>query len=639
MSTKIEEESRACLKAAKRHLKKNSAGWTGYNALMRGRTKRNGIAEAYGLFRSLVSNILTSTPEPYFDAKREEQREITSFLGAAVYSDFKIGKLRNKLERALWQNFPYGFGAIAEQVETVFIRDEKGERIGIDKQRFSWKNIPCQDVLFDPDGFDIDLSDHRYIFLAYYRTVLELREAKEEDGSPTYKNLGEKGGRPSIEKLPTANEATRSGNSDTMGGMVTSVDTTKVVDDNPAYHQLRIWRMYDRVYEKVYDLLDADQRCVREADWPMKVRVQGLLHFPVTLLAMNTETDDFYPTPEMELIAPQMVNLGKMNDVLMTDLTTKIRKYIGLSPYLDEDKMGKITDSKRPNNFILTSNVDVLAQAANAPKIDQAANAIHKLEDIEPSPSLFPGMSEVREQVQNITAYGMASRGGLPQIRSAKEAVRVSDAVMKSMMGRQSKFEEATADIAIYHALLIKAAVPDDSERYVRVTDKLTALSTWRKYKPGDIPDEEDMFWDVYVGSSTPQTLDSKKAQFLQQFQIMAPILREEKLSLLPLLYQWAEVFSIRGMDQLLKNPKGAAMEMLAAIVKSAHAPDEASPDMLLKAGMNVIDAILSGAEKSAVIQAMQPNQEGAPAPGGGGMAELPRKPRGDTVEQAGGNV
>jgi hypothetical protein len=357
------------------------------------------------------------------------------------------------------------------------------------------------------------------------------------------------------------------------------------------------------------------------------VKVQGLLQFPVRLLAMNTEADDFYPTPELDLIKPQLKNLVKLNETLMTDLTTKIRKYVGLSPYFDQNKMGKLLDPKQPNSFVITSNVETLSTNAEVPKIDSAADAIHKVPDIEPSQSLIPGMQEIRSQLQNILAYGQANRGGLPAIRSAKEAARVADAVQKSLLGRQSEVEKFTGGIALYHVLLLKASTPPSAERYVRVTDKIGALPMWHQYNPNTIPDERDLFCFPYVGTSTPQNIDSKRAQFLQELQVMAPIIQQNQLSLIPLLYRYGEINSVKYMDSFLKNQKGAAMMLQAALVRAGQLGKNAPPDLLIKPMLDVIDAILSPSEKQQVIQAAQKaegNKAGTPqgtgnppAPGG----------------------
>ena len=83
---KIERNGKIELRRAKAHLDKHSRTWDSNKGLMMGRIgkQKNGIAEAYGIFRSLVSNILANVPGAYFEAKKEEAREIAGFLTDAV---------------------------------------------------------------------------------------------------------------------------------------------------------------------------------------------------------------------------------------------------------------------------------------------------------------------------------------------------------------------------------------------------------------------------------------------------------------------------------------------------------------------------------------------------------------------------
>jgi len=621
---KLEADGEICLRRAKAHLEKHSRTWDSNKSLMMGRLNsrtRNGIAEAYGIFRSLVSNILAAVPGVYFEAKKEEAKPIAGFLTDAVNYDFTIGNLRDRMAKALWRNFPYGFGGISENVETVHRKDEKGRVIGIESQRFFWKNIPCRDSIFDPDGFNTDLSDHRYIFLAYYKTIREIREEVDNERKKVYFNLDK------IEDMPRANEASRGPDSDS--GLTAGIFPGTSDDMNPDFHQIKVWRWYDRVNETISDFCDADHRLIRHEPWPLPIKIQGVLQFPINLLAMNTESDDFYPIPECDLLRPQLTNLIRLNDQMMTDLTDKVRKYIALSPFFDPVKLGKFLDLKNPNKFFLTSDIDVMKLKGDIPKVTKAGDAISKLDDVEADPQLPHGMAEIRAQMHNISAYGDPARGGLPQIRSAKEAAHVSDQVNKSLTSRQSPLEAMTANLAMYHLLLLKYTAPDDQQRYFRVTDKLQGVKTWLSYCPKDIPSEEDLFCDVYPGSSTPQNLDGKKAQLLEEMRVMVPILQQERLSMLPLLYRYMEVFNVKYGDTLLKNQKGAAQEFLAATMKAAQMGKDAPPDLLINAGMSFIDSVLNGSEKQAVIQAMQQQQQGpqgAP-PGGleaGNMGQMP---------------
>jgi hypothetical protein len=327
-----------------------------------------------------------------------------------------------------------------------------------------------------------------------------------------------------------------------------------------------------------------------------------------------------------------------MNDTMMTDMTTKLRKYIGLAPYMDQAKMEKLTALNQPNSFIVTSNEDVLSLKSEVPKVDSAADVVHRIPDIQVDPQIFAGMAEVRTQIQQITAYGAAERGGLPAIRSAKEASRVAEAAQKSMLGRQMTMEDTVRDIALYHVLLLKISSSDvnSAERYVRISDRAGALVEWKKYQPSEIPDEKDLFCDVYIGSSTPMTLDTKRAQVLQEIGVMGPMLQKEGLPITPLIYRYAEVNQVRDIDELFRNAKGAARLALAALVKAGQMGKDAPPELLLKPMMDLIGANLSQMEQQMVIEAIRNPQKGL---GGGGENAGSPMPAGESPGTANAGV
>jgi hypothetical protein len=603
---KIQKEIKACFSRAKKRLEDASKQWEFDKKLMMGMLGPNntGIAEPYGLFRSLTSNILVSSPEVYFEGKKPEQSEIARFLGDAVNYDFEIGKYQGALKRAVWRTFPYGIGYVAENVETKH-EYENGKRVGIKSQTFNWINPPTRDVMVDADGFRHDLFDHRYIFMAYYKTVEELENEEDGEGKPFYRNLQD------LDKIPSSNEGTRTADSRANQVLGNGARNQGPQSKNPKFNQLKCWKMYDRVGDKgepmVYHFLDFDKRLICEEEWPVPVEIQGKCQFPVRAFVQNEEAEDFYPPSEISLIRPQIINKIKLNGELIDVLTNKLNVIAGLSPYIDDKKLGAMLKGGKRPRYIITSNIDVLAQGANAPKIDSAADALSRLQDPMLDPAIIQAMNLIDLQIQNIMGYGFPSRGGLPAIRSAKEAARVADSMSRSLLDRQTIIEKFTRDCALYHALLLKEVTPTDEKRYFRVTDKMSAVQTWLDYNPNEIPDESDIFCDVYAGSSTPQNLDAKKAQWNSNMQVMWPLLEKMGYSPAPLLFKWSEINGIKNPDQFMKNQKGAAQELLAAVIRSGQmGQSPASTQMLLKAILTAVDSVLGPGEKQAVYQAME---------------------------------
>jgi hypothetical protein len=610
------------MKRAKNHLKKHNVKWEANRQLMFGRiggsdtgTYRNTIAEVYGTYRTLVSNIVAANPEVLFEHKgRPDLDEITKAITHATNYDFRVGKLRQKLVRALWQNFPYGLGIIAENCEAKKIVGEDGEPEMIEKLSFSWKNLNPNDVMFDPDGFEIGLEDHRFIFLAYYPTVKMVKNSKE------YYN------KEKVENFPRANPLSKTDRDKYFRSNEDSTFPSDAQDKAPeSFHQFKMWRMYDRENEIVVDMADADSRVMRDEPWPMKIEVQGALQFPIHILAMNTESDDFYPTAECDLVRSQLAAQVKLTDTLITDLTTKIRRYVGLSPYMTNATMGKLLDPKLPNSFVVSSNLDVTAAAADLPKVDDASHLVAKIADIEPSDMLIPGIQEMRNQLTNILGYSQPGRAGGPQVRTAKEAARIADQMQRSLMQRQVTLEDLIKDMAIYHVQLLKASSMGSNlveERYYPVTDRLSSFRSWQAFDPNEIPDEKYLAWDVFSGSSTPKTLDAKVQQFMQEFQVIAPVCQAEGYSLIPLINRYAEIAQVRDPDEFFRNQKAAARMFLASIVRASQMGAQAPPELLLKPGMDFVNSVLNQAEQQAVLMAMNEEEKKQGGAGGGANDE-----------------
>ena len=619
----VAQDIKDCFKRAKQHLKKAAQNWETNKKLMMGIgpspqvRKENRYAYAYGLFRSLVSQVMVQTPEVYFEGITEAGRIAAKFMTDATNYDFKIGNLRSKIVRAMWQNFPYGFGLIAEDMINTKQPVDKQNAL-ITAQKFFFRLVPTRDCLFDPDGFEIGLDDHRYIFLAYYMSVANLKSlAKSKLNPDGYFDLD------NIEAFPTANQGSISLDRDKFF-KDERTDFTQMTPEE--YHQLKLWIMYDRMKEKCYHILDFNERHVKTEDWPAKIKIQGTLQFPVKMIALNADSDNFYPTPEIELIRSQIVNLMRLNDIWVTDMTTKLRKYAGLAPYMTKDKLSKFVDQTQPNSVLILGEDQSLTANANVMKVDSAGDAIFKLPDITPDPMLPMAIAEVQREIAQISALmpAGAPTGG-PAPRSAKEAQRQNDMIQRMNMIRLSPLEQSVSDMAVYHMMLVKSQGGDLIKRYYRVSDAAAGLEMWQQYVPSQIPNEEDIFCDVYTGSSMPKNLDAKREQTLKEMSIMAPILEKNGFSLMPLLYKWADIFQIRNFDQLVKNQKGRAMEALAALVMAGQKGKQMNPGVLINTTKGLIDAVLSPAEQQAVLQALQNAQEGVRPASEGGGANAPK--------------
>jgi len=606
----------------KEYQKKNSKSWRRNERLLFGATTEseqtdNEYSYGWGLVKSLETAIYVTNPESMVEARTGTKMEVAKLLSHISQFDIEQMDVKSQGNIGLMDNFVCGYMAMIERIDTdkekVVDKEEEGENKEVDRavdQRYVAERIMPEDILFDPSGRKLDLSDHKYVAVAFYPTVAELMADKEvfdklppkddmmgwPEAAPGYR----KGGR----------EEAKSGS--TRGGQEQERD--------PEFKRVCIWEFHDKVNQKVIYHADASGKDIGEGKWPVKYKIGGRTMFPITLMAFNAARKGFYPKPEIDFIAPQLEMLNKLDAEIYQDVLTKWRKFVTFADLISPDQASKITDPMK--NELIQVDRDTLAEMAGTqnhqyPNINELVGAIQ-------DPSVPKDSLAVREmihqEITNIMGYGPPDRAGLPRTRSAREAV----AVKERLEARLAKRADAVADF--YRQFIEKHLIALQQtmviDRYVRIFDQARNLTEFRNYNAEDIDGNFNLI--VFAGTSMPRNTEAHKNSEVQLFQTLQPLVMKGIIPPEPPILRLAEAFQWKGVDALLRNYK-PAMAQLAKIML-AMTQGKVPPNALPEAAAAAVQAALTPEELQLIAQEIQ-GKGGAPQ----GNQESPQS-RGDAA-------
>lgn len=593
-----------------RYQEKGAKNWDRNKKLLFGETESSGgkdnlYAFGWGLVKSLETAIYVQNPEmavePYDGTKMEMGRLLTSISNYDMdQMDIKsIGNL------GLVDCFVNGFFVCIETIETdkAVVRfpgsEEDTERP--EEQRFCAYRVAPKDFLVDPKCRKLDLSDADYIAVAFYPTIAALKADKKFKLPPEIDNYPEA----SAEKPPSPRNR----------GTGTSGSTTQSIpggETDPEYKTICVWEIHDKIKKELVYLTDHKMEEIGTAEWPVEFKIGGRQLFAATLMAFHQVPDQFWPKPEIDLIAPQLMNLNKLDQAIIQDALEKWRKFVTLVGLLTGDQAAKVTDLSAVNALIQVDLDDIKELASQMGvqphQYPNLRDLIVALEDPSPKKDQLAVRDMLKQEIMDILGYGPPDRAGMPRTRSAREAV----AVKEKLEARLAKRADAVADFyrsfgqKHIMALQQKAVV----DRYVKVFDAAKNLAEFKKYSKEDI--QSGLFnFIVYAGTSMPRNTEAKRNTEMQILQTLMPLAQAGKIAIEPIIIRFAEAMQWKGIDALLRNPKPAAA-MLAKVLMAAN-QQQIPPNALPEAAAALVQAVLTPEEIKLIMQDQQPGAGNPP--------------------------
>lgn len=588
---------------------------------------KNQCAYGWGLVQTLITSIFVHYPEMLVEAYNAMgvADPAAKMLNAILPYDFDQMDLKSIGNLAILDNFVAGYSAVIESVQsdTTAIRiAAKGEADGeegeeqeisvVKDQRYIARRIPPKDIMFDPQGTALDLSDHRYIACAWYPTIGQLRADEALN-----KDLPDE-----LDTFPEASTYDRSGKkgSTSKGSMMQGED-----EKDPEFRTICVWEIFDKVNHEIIYMTDFKHKIIGTINWTYDLKIGGRDLFPVTLMAFYPSTTGFYPKPIVDVIAGQLSVLNKLNSMIYEDATTKWRKWVTWSDVLTPDQIGKLTDAN-PANSIIEADPDIISTLAQG-----AQHSIPDLHDIVvavPDPHVQQDVAAVRDmvigEISDIIGFGSPARGGMPKTRSAREAMAIKEKMETRLHRLSDSVTEFFRQFGMKHILMLQQT--QEIERYVKVfQDEVTAFAAWQKYTREDI--KGTFHFQVFAGTSMPRNTESKKQQEITFFNALAPILQQAGYPLEPMIIRVCEAYSFKGMEKFFQNYKKIAKEGAKLLYAIGHG-QQVKPQLMPEAFAALVQACLSPGEMTMVKQELA---SGGSSQGGGGGAPQERTDRGDS--------
>jgi len=617
-----EERWRKRLRRSKRYQDTFSKNWKRNEQLIFGRTPGNPestmtVAYAYGIVKSLESAVYVQDPEGFAQAYDEAKKEAARRWTNIIQYDLGLMDLKSVGNLGLMDNWIYGYMPCLEVLQNEKYEppgDEKKKKKDADRdivivhQNYEARRINPWDQLFDPHGQRIDLSDHRYTIHAWYPTVEELQK------DPIFKkNLPEE-----IENFPEVTPFTRRDKATSAPERYVHHDVEKDVQ----YRTICVWEAADKLNGERLYLTDHDEHLIGREDWGFRLNINGRRLFPTTLMAFNPSGVSFYPTPEIDLVANQLMMLNEMDAIIYKDAKTKWRKYYAFRNVLSESEAAKMTDPMPENSVLMLdpSRLEDLAtnQMHQYPDGRQFVGAIP---DPAPKQDLFVVREMLITEVHEIIGYGPPTRGGIPQTRSAKEAIAIKERMEQRLNTRLDAITCFYQAFIPKHMQIVQqtletqryaGAFPSDAKGYQTLMYSKEAIMGQFEYV-------------VYAGSSMPKNTESFRASQREMFNLMAGIAQREGLPLQPIFENLAMAYQWRGVDEMFKNHK-LFLKQLAIAWFAIQQGKQIPPATMLNLQGKVVMSGLNQAELAEIAQEVK----GQLGPGGGTPPGGPQNTRGD---------
>ena len=593
------------MERGKRHQKENSKHWLANEKLIFGIDREGDneddadLAYGWGLFKALETAIYVQDPDFYVESKFNADPDLARILTDIVRTDVKDMDLKSTGGLMLLDTFVYGYGAGIEVIKTDqkwvrFPSDSALVREGLvsededvpapEAQAYEITRIHPKDILFDPKGTRLDLSDHGWVAIAFYPTVADLQN------DPGFR-LPEK-----LDNLQEASQATRDGKQE---GTTAGRWPVKSVETDPNFKTICVWEIWDKPNQKIIYMTDSGNHILGEKPWPCKIAVGSRNLFPVTVMAMHPNPKGFYPKAEVSLVKRQLERLNKIEKEMDGYYRNRWRKHVAPASLLSEDQSAHVVDTAAAHSLILLEKDELdafVGPTGNSAQLDLARLVI-QLQDPMVQQDYYIRKQGIEQDISQILGYGPSDRGGLPQTRSAREAVMINDSKQQKLVKRADAIADFYRWACEKHLLLLQKTMT--VERAARKWKPAGGLSEWFTYDKDKIQGQFDFV--VYAGSSGPRSTETKKQQILQEFQTLAPFLQAEGKPMFPLLKQYASVMGWDNIEELFGNGR---MDMKnLAIASAMFAQGKVPPEGLLDSIAKAIQSNLSQTDMAEVKQ------------------------------------
>lgn len=553
---------------------------------------------AWAAMQTTAGKILSRVPEPIVRTGGNPLLdEPAKVLTAACQQDLDRMEAKNVGNLAIGDVYWAGFGMAMELLQNDIASPVASYTQG-GGQRYSLVRIHPESFYPDPTGTRVTLEDFSYCGFEFYPTVAEVRDGKEFTISD--EALAEL---PRLRSSPYLEDSNFS-----------ALDPRIPEDADPEFQVIRCVEIWDRKSEKIRYMAIGSDEIMGEKDWPVKLRHNGVLRFPVALLYFNQNPDEFYPIPEISIIKSQIESVSALRKQAVIDAITKFRRYLSRGTLLQKGHQDRI----KSGGAIEVIEVDDTKWQGDQNKplpLDQIVRPIedpHVQQDV-----LLVADGEMAIMHQILGAGDFAS-AGFRNTRSATEAAALSDFLNMRTAPRVDSVDTFYRDIVINHCLFLQETVLS-GKRKVQIQDE-AGVSVWREVSKTSI--KGDFEFAVMAGSSRSPNTDSVREQNIAFFQQIAPIVLQSGGNIRPML-EWLAPFykvPVHMVDAVFGGLK-QSLSQVALMMEQQRAGGQVDPNALMEAMASAVMAGLTPSELASVAKVAQ-QTPGTATPQGGPPAQ-----------------
>jgi hypothetical protein len=601
----------ARIEAALRSRKTQETEWTANKMQLLGRNYRvsglrrgDSVALAWAAFQQMIGAVYARNPDVIVRETAAVLSEPAKVLTAAINEDFKTMNMRHPARLAIADVFACGFGVVMERLQNDIVaapfkytpegqKDEKPPKTDEDgiavpqNQRYSLLRIHPEQILFDPFGVSPMLEDHKWIAIDFYPSVYEVKNSDLfEIDDKTLKGMTR------VRANPLESDRRR--------------HFEDRVDDDPddEFSQVVVREVWDRVNRKVFYLPAGMDKVTGERDWPVELRFNGQLLFPVSLLYFNENPDVFWPIPEISTVRPQFEQYSILFRQILHDSVTKWRRALYRS---DLFQKGHIDRLKSGGTF------EMIGVDGNkwAGKQDWDLRQVFMmLDDPAVKGDQVAVLNMVKQAVYEVIGSGDLASAGFRSTRSATEAAALTDFLRSRLSTRTENMDAFFQRAATIHALFLQETLVEN--RSVELTNK-EGLAIWREFDRDSI--QGTFKFSVSAGSSKPQNTEAMRQEVIAFGQQVLPIIMQAGGDVRPMIEYLAPFYGMpqHMIDQLFRQHKQALVQ-LAVMLKSTGVGAPVPTPALMEAIATAITSGLNPSELAGVDQQVQQMQK---QPGG----------------------
>ena len=581
------------------------------------------LAYGWGLFKSLETAIYVQDPDFFVESKFNADPDTAKRLTDITRTDVKDMDLKSSGGLMLLDTMICGYGLGVEIIKTdkKFVRFPAGSIGGLIEedtdaempveQSYEVVRVHPMDSLFDPRGTKLDLSDHGWVAHAFYPTIAELQ------GDESFRLP---------EKLDSIAEATQTTRPYGASGERPSVGRgSKSEESDPNFKTCCVWEVWDKPEQKIHYFLDSGYHYLGTKPWPCKLKIGPRSLFPATVMAMHPNPRGFYPKPVISLVRRQLEKLNKIEADMDGYYKNRWKKHLAPASWFTNDTITHLTDTTAEHSVILVEKdeLDAFVGPSSTGQVDMQRLVVQMQDPMVPQ-DYYVRKQGIEQDIQQILGYGPSDRGGLPQTRSAREAVMINDSKQQKLVKLADQIADFYREFCSKHLLLLQSTMA--VERAARKWPlPASGMAEWFKYGKEAILG--DFAFNVYAGSSGPRTTETKKQMAQQELSMLAPIFQAEGKSIYPLLRKYGSVMGWDDIEEMLGNGKAEIKNLAAA--SAMFAQGQVGPEKLLEQIARAVQANLSNNDIAEVknFLAQGISGSGGQPSTGGGMRGDPGKP------------